>query len=95
MFPKTNKLLDTNCFTRNYICFLSFIWHQPRGVAKGEREQKCAHASLQTTSYTSLMSLPNFTINTKVPTFASYRDTFSKHIDQILQQQQHQLNDNM
>ena len=60
-----------------------------------EREQKCAHASLQTTSYTSLMSLPNFTINTKVPTFASYRDTFSKYIDQILQQQQHQLNDNM
>ena len=57
-----------------HVCFVSFVLaSRHRSGYKGEKDE-FAHASLQTTSYTLLMSLPNITSNTKVPTYATYRD---------------------
>ena len=60
-----------------HVCFVSFVLasQHHRSGYKGEKYE-FAHASLQTTSYASLMSLPNITNNTKVPTYALYRDSF-------------------
>ena len=57
-----------------HVCFVSFVLasQRHRSGYKGEKDE-FAHASLQTTLYILLMSLPNIDDNTKLPTNATYK----------------------
>ena len=78
-----------------HVCFVSFVLasRHHRSGYKGEKDE-FAHASLQTTSYILLMSLPNTTNNTKLPTNATYRDAMENN-DNIFQQLQLPKNNNL